>query len=316
MSDFVTIGVDLGGTKMAGAIVEADGSIRTESKVPRPTDQRGMTEGPLDLAAELMTDDVAAIGIGVAGLVRGDGTMVWGPNVPGEHIPFGELARRRFGVPVVVDNDANLAALGEARVGAAAGYRHSIMITLGTGIGGGLILDGELYRGSSFAGEIGHITVDVGGPTCTCGQRGCWETFASGRRLDQIARDVAAHEPSGLVATLAAGEVPNGTHITAAALEGDPTACRQLAEMGTWLGIGIANLIAILDPERIVIGGAVSGAGDLLLEPARRAVADSLEGSSHRPEISIVGAELGAAAGMIGAALAARDLVTGAIDHG
>jgi len=311
-----TIGVDLGGTKMAAAVVDSHGRIVREVRVARPIDGESMRTDALELAAGLLTDDVVAIGLGVAGLVTADGTMVWGPNVPGENIPFRRLVGQRFGLPVAVDNDANMAALAEARVGAATGFAHSITITLGTGIGGGLILNGEIFRGASFAGEIGHVKVNVGGATCTCGQRGCWETFASGRRLDQIARDVAAAEPTGPVARLAGDEVPNGSHLTAAALGGDRTACRQLADMGTWLGIGIANLIAILDPHRIVIGGAVSAAGDLLLEPARQAVAETLEGSSHRPQVSIVGAQLGASAGVIGAALAAHDLVTGVEDHG
>ena len=304
----LTIGIDLGGTKMSAGRVWPDGSIEHRIVVPRPKTSEAMAVAPFDLAEQLLDDRVTAIGIGVAGLVANDGTLVWGPNVEGERVPFGELMRERFDVPIFVDNDANVAALAEARIGASQGYAHSVMITLGTGIGGGLILNGEIFRGGAFAGEIGHIIVDVGGPLCTCGQNGCWETFASGRRLDQMARDIAARQPHGAIATLAAGALPTGTHLTTAAIAGDAVARRHLVEMSEWLGLGIANLIAILDPEVIVIGGGASAAGELLLTPTRIAMNNKLEGAAHRPEVPIVVASLGADAGLIGAALAAEEL--------
>jgi len=304
----LNIGIDLGGTKMSAGLVHSNGRIERKLVVARPKNAHEMAIAPVELAQELWSDDVTAVGVGVAGLVAGDGTLVWGPNVEGEQIPFGALMRERFAVPVIVDNDANLAALAEARFGASRGYEHSIMITLGTGIGGGLIMSGEIFHGASFAGEIGHFVVDAGGPACTCGQNGCWETFASGRRLDQMARDIAARQPHGAIATLAQGGLPSGALLTEAAIAGDSIAREHLAEMAEWLGLGIANLIAILDPEIIVIGGGASAAGELLLAPTRAAVTDKLEGAAHRSEVPIVGAALGADAGLIGAALAANEL--------
>ena len=305
----VTIGIDLGGTKMAAGRVADDGTVLTRVTVPRPADPVAMAEAPLALADQVLDEQVEAIGLGVAGLVTREGTLVWGPNVAGENIPFRDLMATRFSLPIAVDNDANLAAYAEARIGAARGYDHSLTLTLGTGIGGGLILGGEIFHGAAFAGEIGHFIVDVGGPECTCGQRGCWETFASGRRLDQMARDEAAREPEGRVAAGAAGDTPSGAHLTQAAVEGDASARRLLAEMGGWLGLGIANLIVILDLEIVVIGGGASQAGDMLLAPTRRAMRNHLEGATHRPEVPIVGAALGADAGLIGAALAAKELL-------
>ncbi|MDH3398898.1 MAG: ROK family protein, partial [Acidimicrobiia bacterium] len=165
-----TIGIDLGGTKMSAGLIEGPGTVREKVTLTRPVDQAGMEKDPLKLAARLMGPDVAAIGLGAAGLVSWpDGTLVWGPNVVGRDIPFKDLLESRFGLPTVVDNDANLAALAEARVGAARGRQHVLLVTLGTGIGGGNVIDGKIYRGRSFAGEVGHMVVDVGGPRCTCG---------------------------------------------------------------------------------------------------------------------------------------------------
>ncbi len=304
-----TIGIDLGGTKMMAGLVDDEGRIVEQRTVARPRDPDAMAAAPIELADSLMADEVAAVGLGVAGFVTDEGVLVWGPNVVGENIPYSAMMAERFGLPVTVDNDANFAALGEARLGASQGYRHSIMITLGTGIGGGIIIDGNVYRGSGFAGEIGHMIVDVGGTRCTCGQRGCWETFASGRRLDQLARDLAARRPAGLVAELAAGSTADGVHLTDAALAGDEEAVAALVEMAGWLGLGIANLVVAFAPEVILIGGGVSRAGDLLLEPARAAAASSIEGAAHRPETPILGATLGANAGLIGAAIAAKELL-------
>ena len=305
----ITIGIDLGGTKMAAGRVDEDGALLSFTSVPRPRRAEDMAEAPLALAEEHFDDQVEAIGLGVAGLVTSDGVLVWGPNVVGQNIAYRDLLVDRFDRPVCVDNDANLAALAEARVGAARGYDHSLTLTLGTGIGGGIILDGKIFRGASFAGEIGHVIVDVGGPECTCGHRGCWETFASGRRLDQMARDEAARHPDGRVAALSESGTPVGAHLTAAALQGDAAARRLLAEMAGWLGLGIANLIAILDLEIVVIGGAASEAGDMLLAPTRRAMRSHLAGAEQRPEVPIVGAALGAHAGLVGAALAAKELL-------
>ena len=297
---------------MVAGLVDESGTVLKKVTVGRPVDQAGMVEGPLELAAQLMQADIAAIGLGAAGLVSWpDGRLVWGPNVVGRDVPFKDLLTTRFGLPTVVDNDANLAALAESRVGVARGYRHVLLVTLGTGIGGGNVIDGRIYRGRSFAGEVGHMVIDVGGPRCTCGQRGCWETFASGRRLDQIARDVAAADPAGLTARLAVGGPAAGSHLTEAATQGDPQAAQAVAEMGVWLGIGLASLVALLDPEVIVVGGGAARAGDILLQPARDSIQAALEGSEFRRPTPLLAAGLGQDAGIIGAGLAAAELARG-----
>jgi len=299
------IGIDLGGTKVSGGVVSPSGDIGAMLTRPRPRTSSEMLRSPTDLVRELFNDHVGAIGLGVAGLVTIGGVLEWGPNVTGEHLAFFEVLDEEFGLPTVVDNDANLAAFAEARLGAGRGHRVVVMVTLGTGIGGGMTIDGEIYRGRAFAGEIGHMVVDVGGPLCTCGQQGCWETFASGRRLDQMARDAAAVHPTGRIAELAAGETPAGRHLTSAALEGDEQAQALVAEVAEWLGVGLSTLIAVLDPDVIVIGGGVSRLGDALLRPTQRAIAGSLEGYDVRSPTPVVAATFGEDAAVVGAGLAA-----------
>ncbi len=304
----LTLGIDLGGTKMALALIDSVGRIVDFRSMPRPATAEAMDVLPVEAAKEMMDSGVLAIGIGAAGLVDADeGVLIWGPNVEGREVRFREIFEREMGLPTVVDNDANLSGFAEARIGAARGYNHVCMITLGTGIGGAWIINGDLYRGRAFAGEIGHMPVDVGGPLCTCGQRGCWETFASGRRLDQMSRDLVANRPDGLVAKLAEGTTPVGLHLTHGAIEGDPDALESLKEMARWLGLGIAGLVAAFDPEVVVIGGGVSAAGNLFLDEARAAFQDALEGADHREPTPIVCAELGEDAGVIGAGLYARE---------
>lgn len=305
-----SIGIDLGGTKMSAGLIDGSGSVLERITVARPFDQAAMEQRPLELAARLMEPGVAAIGLGAAGMVSWpEGRLAWGPNVAGRDISFKELLENRFGLPVVVDNDANLAAWAESRIGSARRYHYVLLVTLGTGIGGGIVIGGEIYRGRSFAGEVGHMVVDVGGPRCTCGQRGCWEVFASGRRLDQIARDVVASDPTGLTALLAGSELAHGTHLTEAAIQGDPTAGQFIAEMGNWLGMGLASLVAVLDPEVIVVGGGAARAGDILLQPTRDSMMAALEGSVFRQPTAVVAAALGEDAGIIGAGLAALEVL-------
>ena len=260
----------------------------------------------------MRTSRTKAVGIGAAGLVdTGTGVLIWGPNVEGQEVRFRAIFEAELGLPTVVDNDTNVSCLAEARVGAARHYKQVCMITLGTGIGGAWMVNGRLYRGRGFAGEVGHMPVDVGGPLCTCGQRGCWETFASGRRLDQMARDLVATRPGGLVAKMAQGETPRGHHLTSAAMEGDPDALESLEEMAWWLGVGLAGLIAAFDPEIVVVGGGVSRVGDLFLNAARKSFWEALEGSDHREETPIVCAELQEDAGVIGAGLYAWESLSG-----
>ena len=304
----LTLGIDLGGTKMAFAQVDASGEVVEHLTMPRPATAAEMETVPVEVARTLLDPRVRAIGIGAAGLVDAEaGVLVWGPNVEGRRVRFREIFEAELGLPTVVDNDTNVSGLAEARVGAARGFRHVCMITLGTGIGGAWIIDGRPYRGRGFAGEVGHIPVHVGGVRCTCGQRGCWETFASGRRIDQMARDLAASHPGGLVAKLAWGEAPEGRHLTRAAREGDPDAIGALREVAWWLGVGIAGLVAAMDPEIVVVGGGVSQVGDLFLDVARESFQEALEGSDHRDPTPIVCAALKEDAGVIGAGLHARE---------
>ena len=295
---------------MVGGLVSPNGAISHEIFHPRPATHQAMLEEPFALVGALLTPDVMAIGLGVAGLIDRTGRLAWGPNIAGTDIAFRELAEAAFGLPVIVDNDANFWALGEATLGAAAGYDHGVVLTLGTGIGGGIIVDKRVYRGNGFAGEFGHIVVDPDGDLCTCGNHGCWETLVSGRHLDARARDIVRIEPGGLVATEAGGESPTGLHLLGPALAGDRSAIDAYQAVGEALGRGLATLAVIFDPQIIVIGGAVAGAGDLLLNPARQAFHDRFEGASHRPIPSIVPRVLGASGGAIGAGLAAHRLVT------
>ncbi|MDH5503100.1 MAG: ROK family protein [Acidimicrobiia bacterium] len=311
MSSPVTVGVDLGGTKMVGGLVSPDGAFSNEIFRPRPATHHAMLEEPLALIDALLTPEVAAIGLGVAGLIDANGRLAWGPNIAGTDLAVRELTEAAFGLPVIVDNDANFWALAEATLGAAAGHDHAVIVTLGTGIGGGLIADGRVYRGGGHAGEFGHMVVAPGGDVCTCGNRGCWETLVSGRRLDTLAREIVRQDSGGLVAIEAGGESPTGRHLLGPALSGDRAAMAAYIDVGEALGRGLATLAVILDPQIIVIGGAVAEAGELLLSPARQAFHDRFEGAPHRPIPTIVTRHLGANGGAIGAGLAAHRLVTG-----
>ncbi len=311
MSGAVTVGVDLGGTKMVAGLVAIDGAISEMVTVERPRSSEAMTREPFDLIESIITPETVGIGLGVAGLIDDDGRLAWGPNVSGVDIAFKAITERRFGLPVAVDNDANCWALAEAAIGAASPYRHAVIVTLGTGIGGGIIVDREVYRGNGFAGELGHIIVDPGGLPCTCGSRGCWETRVSGRRLDDLARQIAKADPHGLVAAIAGEDLAQGIHLNAAARDGDQAAIGAFAEVGEWLGRGLALLTAVLDPQVFVVGGAVAAAGDLLLEPARLAFVEALEGARHRRVPPIVKRGLGSQGGAVGAGLAAHRLAAG-----
>jgi glucokinase len=250
------------------------------------------------------------VGVGLAGLVDDDGVLRFGPNLPGiVAFPFAARLRERLGVPIVVDNDATTAMWAELQLGAARGAREAVLVTLGTGIGGGYVTGGRLQRGAhGFAGEPGHMVVDPRGPLCPCGRRGCWERFASGSGLGRLARDAAAAGRAGAVVDLAGGdpEAVRGEHVTAAALAGDRGALAILREFGWWVALGIANLVNVLDPEVVVVGGGLAEAGELLLSPVRERFAELVLAPEHRPPVRIAAAELGERAGAVGAALLAE----------
>ncbi len=314
MNRSVTVGVDLGGTKCLGVVVDGDGAIVTEMRIPTPRGADAILAGLRDVAAELISrcppDQVVGVGIGAPGLVDASGVLRYAPNLAGiAELSLAEPLARHLGVRVVVDNDATCACWGEAQAGAARGRSHFVLVTLGTGIGGGLVLDGKLYRGRhGFAGEIGHMVVDPHGPPCPCGQRGCWERFASGSGLGRLAREAAVGGRADRVVALAGGdpEAVLGEHVTAAAAEGDPEALAVMDDFAWWVALGLANLANALDPELFVLGGGLAEAADLVLDPVRTAFVGLLEGADHRPPVDIAIAELGEHAGAIGAALLAR----------
>jgi len=311
----LTVGVDLGGTKCLGVVADAAGTIVDELRVATPRGKEATLGVVGDVAAELMVRHprVAAVGVGVPGLVDAAGVLRFAPNLPGvNELPIAGPLAERSGVPVVVDNDASCAGWGEREVGAGRGHDHMILVTLGTGIGGGIVLGGRLYRGHhGFAGEIGHMVVDPNGPPCPCGQKGCWERYASGSGLGRLAREAAVGARADRIVALAGGdpELVKGEHVTAAAAEGDAGAVAVMAAFGWWVALGLANLANAFDPQLFVLGGGLVEAGDVLLDPVRTAFLGLLDGAEHRPAIAIEPAVLGEHAGAIGAALLARSLV-------
>jgi glucokinase len=317
MSRTVAAGVDAGGTKVEGLLVDVEvGEIldRRLAKTPA-TDAEASVQAIVAVARELtgLRDDVAALGVGAAGMVQLDGVMRFAPNVAWREFPLRERIQSAVRVPTLVENDANVAAWGEFRFGAGRGSSDMLLVTVGTGIGGGIVSDGKLFRGAhGFAGEIGHIIVEPGGPLCGCGNRGCWEQVASGRALGRLGREAAAAHPESMLNELAGGDPSNvtGFIVAAAAKSGDPIAIEIMSEVGRRLGEGIAGLVNILDPDVVVVGGGVIDAGELLLEPARRAFVEAVEGPEHRPKVPLVPAVMGNDAGAVGAAdLAWRELV-------
>lgn len=254
----------------------------------------------------------SAVGVGLPGLVDIDGVLRFAPNLAGvvDLDVRGALSGRFPGVPVRVDNDATCAGWAEGQVGAARGADHSILVTLGTGIGGGVIAAGRVLRGAhGFAGEVGHMVVDPDGPPCPCGQRGCWERFASGSGLGRLAREAATARPFGPMVDLAGGDPDDvrGEHVTQAAAQGDPDALAVMDAFARWVALGLANLANVFDPELFVLGGGLVEAGDILLGPVREAFAGLVLAGAHRPAVAIEAAALGEHAGAIGAALLAGD---------
>ena len=306
------VGLDMGGTKCLGVIVDEHGDVIAEHRVPTPSGEDAVLDALAEVAQHL--DAAGSIGVGVPGLVDHRGWLRYAPNLPGvaEVDVAGELRRRLArDIDVVVENDASCAGWGEQQAGAGKGRRHVVTVTLGTGIGGGIVLDGALFRGAhGFAGEIGHMIVDPHGPPCPCGQRGCWERFASGSGLGRIGREAAHAGRAGQrVVELAGGDPEDvkGEHVTTAAGEGDEAAAAIMADFAWWLALGLANLTNAFDPELFVLGGGLVEAGDVLMKPLRVAFDELVEAVEHRPSVDIVPAQLGERAGAIGAALLASD---------
>jgi glucokinase len=257
----------------------------------------------------------AAVGVGAAGLVDREGGVQYAPNIPAfRRTPLRTELEDAIGLPVVVDNDANAAAWGEVVHGAARGALYALMITLGSGIGGGIVARGRIIRGAhGFAAEVGHFQIDPSGPMCACGERGHWEAFASGHALGRSGREWARDGRAPGVLARAGGdpEAVTGVHVGDSAQAGEPDGRELLAEYAASVAVGLAGLANILDPERIVISGGLVELGDTLLTPVRDAFAHYIEGAEYRPMIPIVPAALGERAGVIGAAARARDLEPG-----
>ncbi len=305
------IGVDIGGTKVLAAVVDEAGRVLDTEAAATP--QRAAVTAAEDALVGVVTrlaqrHGPSTVGIGAAGFVDADGRRVrFAPHLPWRDEPLAATLGRRLGDrvegDVLLENDANAALWGETRFGVASGRRDVVMLTLGTGIGGGLLLGGTLHRGvNGMAGEFGHMQVVPDGRPCECGRRGCWEQYCSGRALDRAAA--------------AAGSPLTGPEITDAARAGDPAALAAYAEVGRWLGVGAANVVAAFDPELVVVGGGVSAAGELLLGPARAALGESLVGAGHRLEPGLVSASLGPIAGVVGAADLARRASDPAVRRG
>jgi glucokinase len=256
--------------------------------------------------------DVEAVGIGAAGFIDAQrSTVMFAPNLAWRDEPLQVSLQRRLGLPVVIENDANAAAWAEVRFGAGRGADHVVTLTVGTGIGGGIVVNGQLLRGQfGAAAEIGHVTVVPGGRRCGCGLRGCWEQYASGRALVHEAQELARVSPAtaGDLLRLAGGrpEDITGEMVTQAAAAGDVAALQCFEVIGTWLGRGLAGLAAVLDPGLFVIGGGVSAAGEMLCTPALASFREYLTGGGHRPVAELRIAELGPEAGLVGAADLAR----------
>jgi glucokinase len=305
------IGIDVGGTKILAVRVGREGAVRGRAELVTPAEDETATLAAMVEAAKgLLTTDVLAVGVGAAGMVDvAEGILRFAPNLAWRNLPIAARMHEALGLPVQLDNDANVAAYGEYRFGAGRGYRLVLLVTVGTGLGGGIVSDGRLVRGANgFAAEVGHVVVQPDGPTCGCGNRGCWEQMASGKAIGRLGREEARERPGSLVASMAADpEAVTGRTVTEAALAGDGAAQRILGEVGRWLGIGLAGLANVLDPQVIVVGGGTVAAGDLLLEPARAAFAEFVEGVAYRPRVPLVAAELGTDAGAVGAAALALE---------
>lgn len=310
----LAVGIDIGGTKIAAGVVDEDGRVLARSRRETPTtDPLQVLDAISDVVEEFRREHhIRAVGVGAAGFVDAtQSTVLFAPHLAWRHEPLRDAVSRRTGLPVLVDNDANAAGWAEWRFGAAQNQSDLVLITLGTGIGGAIVIDGQPYRGHfGIAGEFGHMQVVPNGLACPCGNSGCWEQYASGRVLTRRAREAAGDgtELGRSLLAAAGGEVGmiGGALVTQHAQAGHEEACAWIAEVGDWLGVGIANLAAALDPGMFVIGGGVSDADDLLIAPAREAFSRTLTGRGYRAEAMIVRAHLGPEAGLVGAADMAR----------
>ncbi|MBC7595858.1 MAG: ROK family glucokinase [Kineosporiaceae bacterium] len=315
----LTIGVDIGGTKIAAGLVSEDGKIVESARHETPaTEAAEIAPMVAELVERLRGNHkILGIGIGAAGFIdAARQTVLFAPNIDWIDEPLAAQVRDRVGLPVIVENDANAAAWGEFRFGAGEDTDDLLLVTVGTGIGGGIVHDGQLYRGGfGVAAEIGHMRVVREGILCGCGQLGCWEKYASGSALVREARElVTADDPRAAALAASVGGDPtliDGPMVTKLAQQGDALAIDLLTDVGHWLGEGIATLCTILDPSVVAIGGGVAAAGELILAPIQESFGQYLSAHDHRPIASLRLAALGNQAGLIGAADLARSAPAG-----
>ena len=311
----LTIGVDVGGTSVRAGVVDADGNVLDTARTPTPRSEAALEAAVGRVVGELAgRHTVGAVGLALAGFITPDLRGVrFAPHLSWRDAPVADRVAERIGLPVVVEHDANAAALAERHFGAASAARSVVFIALGTGIGSALLLDGELYRGSfGVAPELGHLRVVPDGRPCACGKNGCWERYCSGTALATTAVELLARDPgrSPVLRRLVAGDPGRvtGQRVAAAAVHGDPIACAAMAELASWLGEGLALVADVFDPELVVIGGGVSESAPLFLDEAREHYAARVTGAGRRPLARIRTAQLGEAAAVVGAAQLARDV--------
>jgi glucokinase len=307
------IGIDIGGTKIAGALVDEAGQIIREARVATPVrDPAALVDAVVGLVHELRLNvEVLGVGVAMAGFIDDQqANVIYGTNFGWKNFPLKSEIENQLDIPVIIENDANAAGWAEYRFGAGQGYQHVVMLTLGTGVGGAIIVDGKMLRGGfGVAGELGHMRVVPDGIPCGCGQRGCIESYASGTALLRTANELV---DSGYSAGRRLSELKaksgqlTGAEVYQALVEKDPGAVKLLQNLADWLGQAIASLSAILDPEIVVIGGGLSQAGELLLTPIRKAFREHAPAGGFRPELKVVTAEFVNDAGVVGAADLAR----------
>ncbi|MHA6799017.1 ROK family protein [Bounagaea algeriensis] len=303
----LTIGVDIGGTSLRAGVVDADGAIHATQRIPTADTSDGLTTGLAETVGALAAEHpVSAVGLAVAGFVSADQRVVrFAPHLPWRQVAVADELNERLGLPVVLEHDANAAAMAEQRFGAATDSRVSVLIALGTGIGGALVIGGELFRGAyGVAPEFGHLRLVPDGRPCSCGKHGCWERYCSGTALVDTAVELGVPAAAG-----ASGAELTGTAVARAAERGDPAAGRAMDELGRWLGEGLALIADVYDPEVVVITGGVSDSAPLFLDTARQHCADVATGAGHRPLADVRVARCGDRAAMIGAAALARSHV-------
>ncbi len=308
-----TIGIDIGGTSVRAAVIDGEGAVLASVRDRTPGTEQDTEDLLVTLIAKMAaTEPVSAVGLAVAGFVSSDRQRVmFAPHLAWRDAPVPERLAERVHLPVVMDHDVNSAVWAEYQRGAAAGAGIALLIALGTGIGAGLVIDGEIYRGAhGVAPELGHLTVVPGGRPCPCGKRGCWERYCSGTALAETARAMMAQMDAPALRRLC-GDDPaaiTGTMVTIAATEKDPAALAAMDDLGDWLAMGLSLVTDVLDPEVIVVGGGVSAAAGMFLPLAVSEFAGQITGAGHRPVPRVELARFGDRAGIIGAALLAAQV--------